>query len=223
MRREIMALGAFVSGAAVFGAERPEAGVRVEWPVVSPYHVRGYEPADCGGLPPCSQSESAGRRATFGLSVRVPLGSRLALRVMPGWQRVSFDYSTFDRSSTYSRATTANRWEVPIVAEWRVAKHVRPGLGGVVSVVSGASTLSRNVVAPRFGIADGYTNLVRLNSLGRKTIGGVVADVEFPFHSGIVTIAPNVQYTRWFLKHFGERGRLDGLTFGISLRFGGHS
>ena len=149
----------------------------------------------------------------------MPFGERIGLRLMPAWQRVKFDYSSFYPGISYAQATTANRWELPVVADWNLGNHVRPGLGGVVSVVSAERTLSRGDVAPGFGTPDGYTNLFRVDTLSRRTVAGLVADVEFPFRGHFGTIAPDVRYTRWLSKHFGNSGRLDTLSLGLSLRF----
>ncbi|MBI2688391.1 MAG: hypothetical protein HYX27_18970 [Acidobacteria bacterium] len=199
-------------------AERPEFGAHASWPAVTPYRVRQYSPIDCGGTA-CTQLESAGRRAILGLSLRIPVAPRFALRITPAWQRISFDYTSNDRGSSYALYLTANRWELPVVAEWRLAKHVRPGIGGVASVVTPSRLTSKLVVNPGFGTPGGYTNVFRVDGSERLAVAGLVADVEFPFRVPALTIAPNLRYTRWVSKHFGERGRLDNLTVGLSLRF----
>jgi hypothetical protein len=206
---------------AALQAQRPEIGVRVGWPVISPYTVHDFEDSNraCQGQPHCGESESAGRTATLGLSVRMSLGGRIALRAMPSWQRIKFDYTALDRSSSYAQTTTADRWELPVITEWNIAGHVRPGLGAVVSMVSGEQSFSRLDVAPGFGTAEGYTNLFRVEALSRRTVAGFIADIEFPFRSRFATIAPDLRYTRWLSKHYGYRGRLDTLNIGLSLRF----
>jgi hypothetical protein len=204
--------------AAALEARRLEIGVRAGWPISSPYTVNDFDRA-CDGQSDCGQSESAGRAATLGLSVRMPLGKRIALRVMPAWQRIKFDYTAIDPSTSYAQTTTANRWEFPMVAEWSIGDHDRPGLGAVVSIVSGETSISRLDVAPGFGTTEGYTNLFRIEALSRRTVGGFIADIEFPFRWRFGTLAPDLRYTRWLSKHYGYRGRLDSLNIGLSIRF----
>ena len=188
-----------------------------------PYSVDNtqLDPSDCA-WPRCAQGESAGRRATFAFSARFPLRPGLALRLTPGWQRISLDYSSFSSSVTLSQWITAHRWELPVAAEWRLAQHVRPALGGVLSVVTGERSQAFRVTAPGFGSRDGYTDLFDLPTTGIRTVAGAMADVEFPFRHGPLIIAPAVRYTRWFSKHFGRRGQLGGLSIGLSLRYGKH-
>ena len=212
-------LRVFLLASVVLWAERPQVGFRVGWPVLSPYSATVYHAPTCIGLTPCGQSESAGRRVSIGLALRIPVTGALALRVMPAWQRVSFDLTFLDPFSSYAQPTTANRWELPVVAEWSRWEHVRPGVGAVLSVVSAERTISRLDVAPGFGTPTGYTNLFRINSLSERAVGGAVADIEFPFRTRAGTIAPDIRYTRWFAKHFGHRGRLNTLGIGLSLRY----
>lgn len=148
-----------LASAAAIMAERPTVGVRVAWPILPSLSSEFYPP---------NAYESAGRRATFGVSLHVPLSRILAVRAAPSWQRVSFDFTSIDPISDYTLTTTGNRWEVPVVLEFRLAEHVRPGIGAAWSLVSGERTTSTLVVRPGFGTETGYTNTGRVEALPAK-------------------------------------------------------
>lgn len=197
--------------AALLYPQRFELGLRAGVPILRPY-LRlspGFDGVE----------EGAARYPTVGISARVGLPAGVAIRLMPAWQHVRFDYNTADRFGTVSQATTANRWEVPVVLEWRLHEHIRPGLGGTVSMVSNEKSWTTVVSNPGFGSPDGYTNRFRTPQLSRTRAVGFIGDVSFPYRTRFGTAAPDVRYTRWASKHFGYRGRLNEFTAGLSFRW----
>src|ERR1700722_20801409 len=93
--RSIGILAVFAIASYSAAAERPEIGVLVGYPITPtfivqdmPYFNNSYS---CGtGYPAqmCGLFESAGRRPLLGISVFVPLTSRIALRASPLYQRI---------------------------------------------------------------------------------------------------------------------------------------
>lgn len=186
--------------------QRFEFGLRAEWPLTSPFLKR--------------ESFFAPRHPALGLSLRAPLTRSFALRVSPTWQRLSLDGRFPSLPTSDSRLTqTANRWQLPLLAEYSRWQHVRPALGPTLSTLTQANGESTLFVAPGFGTPSGYINRFSYNQLGSRTVPGLTAEVEFPWATPIGTLAPNLRYTRWLAKHYGYFSPLNEATVGLSLRW----
>lgn len=195
-----------------------------EYPITAPLTLRNIpyfnNSFDCGVNHPgqaCGVFQSAGRRPMLGVSVFVPLTRRIALRASPLYQRVSWsDYAVLALPSaldTETFVTRANRWEVPVSARWRFTKHINAGVGGTLSTLTGGGVLATDP-------GDGFFRNFPLSIiLSRRTIWGGSAGVEFPIHTRIAVVAPDVEYTRWASRHFGEVWPLNRVTVGIAIRF----
>ena len=213
----------------------PEIGVFAGYPITASFIVSDdfTMSYSCGGAysgNTCGTFESIGRRPLLGISVFVPVGSRLALRVTPIYQRISMGSETVvpfappAGPGTYSFATAANRWELPVSLRWRFTKHINAGLGATLSTLTGEGTRETIVEpapAPGGGFGNTYTTSVhQFNFLSNRTLGGATAGIEFPFHTRIGTIAPDLEYTRWASRHYSGAWPLNAVTVGIALRFG---
>jgi len=194
-----------------------------------PYFNNSY---DCGPGHPgqaCGSFESAGRRPLLGLSVFIPLTGRLALRVSPLYQRISMGtenvtpFAPPGGVGIDTFVTAANRWELPLSVRWRFTNHINVGLGGTVSTLTGDGTQETSITpAPALGGGYGtsYTTTVyHYDILSHRTIGGATAGVEFPFHTRVGMVAPDVEYTRWASRHYSIQWPANRVKVGIALRF----
>ena len=227
----------FAICAAGGAAERPEIGVRLAFPTTPTFKVEDRPYANdqfaCGPDHPgqiCGSFESAARRPMFGLSILFSLGDQIALRISPLYQRFSADtewkipYASAGVGGPHAHTfvginrmvTTARRWELPVSAVWKVTRHIHAGIGGTVSIMANERTIM-TILEPTS--ASGFGDRIELQRLSRRSIGGVTADVEFPFRTRFGTIAPDVQYTRWLSRHYGERWPLDRIAVGLAIRY----
>ena len=160
----------------------------------------------------------------FGLSVSMPLTGKLGLRFDPVYQRIGYDMSAYGGvfSSTgqfaavsSKQATMANRWQWPVLLEWRFAKHVGAGTGPSFSTLTSHRILYevRNPFTTNSKFESNYPNL------DRQAVAGMAAAIEFPFRAGPVIVASEVRYTRWTGKHQGGYWRLDEVSTGLAVRF----
>jgi hypothetical protein len=109
-----------------------------------------------------------------------------------------------------------NRWRLPLLLQWDIARHVRVGLGPEASILSGACTVIE--------IRNTFTGYQRLTGdyyrrLDRTAIFGAAADIEFPFGVGRLVLAPQIHYTRWTARHYTPWWSMDELSAGVALRF----
>jgi hypothetical protein len=226
----------FAICAAGRAAERPEIGVRLAFPTTATVTVEDLPYANnqfaCGPDHPgqiCGTFESAARRPMFGLSILFPVTDVIAVRVSPLYQRFRADTQwnipyapgggvRFGETfvGTDRMVTTAHRWELPVSAVWKVTRHIHAGIGATVSTMAKERTVFTIVEPPNVG---GSTYRYGVQRLSRRSIGGVTADIEFPFGTRFGTIAPDVQFTRWLSRHYGERWPLNRLTLGLAVRF----
>jgi len=200
-----------------------ELGVRVDAPVAGPLTTHSY-PQLCANGAQCGYFESTPYHPAIGLSASVPLTRRFRLRFDPTYQRIGVTgtSSTFAYLTTVNSplieivsktSTTANRWQLPLLFEAGVARHIRFGIGPAVSVLTDTLTLDWDSLREVM-VVDHF-----LRAPSRPVVGGAAASVEFPFRFGHVTLAPDLRYTRWFDGHFGGNWQLDELTAGVAIRF----
>jgi hypothetical protein len=199
--------------------------VFAQYPITAPFTLENIpyynNSFDCGGQT-CGTWESAGRRPMLGVSVFVPWPRRIALRASPLYQRLSWsDYYIVPGPSgalyTETDVTTANRWDIPVSARWRFTEHINAGVGGTLSTLTGDATLDTYAY---YDYSNSYSGTARnLNNFSRRTIWGGTAGIEFPFHTRIAVVAPDVEYTRWASRHYGVVWPLNRVTVGIAIRF----
>lgn len=203
------------------GQSRSEIGVRVDAPLHGPIVKSSSLYAECR----CGPSESSPRHVSFGFSISVPIVPRMRLRLDPGYQRIGVTetgivllYQGGADSPVGvligKTGTTANRWRVPVLLETELSRHVRLGIGPVLSLLTGSRTAVELRISfrPEMLHTDPFRHPVSAELLG------IAAAVEFPFRLGRVTMAPEVRYTRWTGKHYGGIWAMDEVTTGLALR-----
>lgn len=230
----IRTLSIFIAAVCAAAAQRPEIGVFVGYPANAPFEVQNLpyfnNSFSCGSDHPgqlCGEFGSAGRRPMLGLSVLIPVTGRIALRVSPLYERVSLGMESVEPwalpgvFSFDAFESTANRWELPLSARWRFAKHFNAGIGATVSTETGAETRDTAVYPEGLGTPGGGYRTIVFDEppLSRRTILGGTAGVEFPFHARIGIVAPEIEYTRWASRHYGVEWPLNRVTLGVALRF----
>jgi hypothetical protein len=205
----------------VFSQSRLEVGVRIDAPLLGP--VTTYpSPQSClHGL--CGYNESAPFHPAIGLSASIPIAGRLRLRFDPAYQRIGISANIIPPLSlppgeeVTKISTTANRWQFPALVEADLFRHLRFGVGPVVSLLTGAYGIDKFVNYPFLGrttyIMDEYSFPV-----SRRAIAGATAALEFPFRLGNITLAPELRYKRWFDKHYGGNSVINEFTGGVAIR-----
>jgi hypothetical protein len=213
-------------GAAVAQPE-PEVGVMVGLPAHGPM-VTIPSPVSCTPSPYYGcDFETIPLHPSFGVSASAGFIKRLRLRLDATYQRAGitdnsnqFVYQTTAASPlgiVASKVSTAgNRWRLPLLLQWDIARHVRVGLGPEASIFSGARTVIE--------IRNPFTGNQRFNGdyyrrLDRTAILGAAADLEFPFRLGRLVLAPQIHYTRWTARHFTPWWSMNELSGGVALRF----
>ena len=217
----------FVCWGAASAQPTPEVGVMVGLPVHGPM-VTIPSVASCTPSPYYGcDFETIPLHPSFGISASAGFAKRLRLRLDATYQRAGitdnsnqFVYQTTAASplgiSAGKVSTTGNRWRLPLLLQWDIARHVRVGLGPEASILSGARTVIE--------IRNTFTGYQRLTGdyyrrLDRSAIFGAAADVEFPFGVGHLVLAPQIHYTRWTARHYTPWWSMDELSAGVSLRF----
>jgi hypothetical protein len=205
----------------------PEAGVMVGLPVHGPMvtipSVASCAPSVYYGC----DFETIPLHPSFGVSASAGFAKGLRLRLDATYQRAGitdnsnqFVYQTTAAGplsiSAGKFSTAGNRWCVPLLLQWDIARHVRVGLGPEASIFSGAGSVTeiRDTIT-------GYQRFTgdRYRPLNRSAIFGAAADIEFPFRVGYLVLAPQIHYTRWTARHYTPWWSMDELRVGVSLRF----
>jgi hypothetical protein len=221
-RVKLTLLALSLSTPIVFSQSLLEVGVRIDAPLLGPlttYSIPSSDPA---------LYESVPLHPAVGLSVSVPIASRLRVRFDPTYQRIGlsdssyeFLYETTANSPIFEEvgktSVTANRWQFPALIEARLLRHLNFGIGPAVSLLTsaGATTSVRLIGAPPG--APIYVN-TSAPLVSRQAIAGAAAALEFPFHFRNLTLAPELRYKRWFDQHYGGNWSMDELTVGIAIR-----
>jgi hypothetical protein len=187
----------------------PQVGVMVGLPVHGPM-VTIPSVASCtpGPYYGCD-FETIPLHPSFGISASVGFAKRLRSRLDVTYQRVGitdnfnqFVYQTTVASplgiSAGKVSTTGNRWRLPLLLQWDIARYVRVGLGPEASILSSARTVVE--------IRNTFTGYQRLTGdyyrrLDRTAIFGAAVDIEFPFGVRRLVLAPQIHYTRWTARH----------------------
>jgi hypothetical protein len=198
-------------------------GLPVHGPMVTIPSVASCTPGPYYGC----DFETIPLHPSFGISASARFAKRLRLRLDAIYQRAGitdnsnqFVYQTTAASPLGITAgkvsTTGNRWRLPLLLQWDIARHVRVGLGPEASILSGARTLIE--------IRNTFTGYQRLTGdyyrrLDRTAIVGAAADIEFPFGVGRLMLAPQIHYTRWTARHYTPWWSMDELSAGVALRF----
>jgi hypothetical protein len=194
------------------------AGVPLHGPVISTDF-----PSFC-----CAVPESWTRHPFLGLTASLPLASRFHIRLDATWQRWGISntasglvYLTVPPGpvglAVTKQATAANRWRLPVRLQWDPQRHIRLGLGPELSLITASHSLYE-LQNPLTGSQSFPVDYFR--SLDRQAVFGVGATAEFPFQLDLLTIAPDLHYTRWTAKHYNANFPLDELAAGITLRLG---
>ena len=210
----------------VFSQARFEVGGRIDAPLVGPFSTYSF-PQPCANGAACGFYESVPYHPAVGLSVSVRIAPRLRLRFDPEYQRIGLtansyglEYETTVNSPlgevVRKTSATADRWQIPLLVEAGLFRHLRFGVGPALSFLTDTKSID-TLVDPFSGTStfpDYYTFPV-----SRQEIAGAAAALEFPFRLGRVTVAPELRYKRWFATHYGTNWTLDEFTGGVALRF----
>jgi hypothetical protein len=217
----------FVCLGAASAQPTPEVGVMVGLPAHGPMvtipSVTSCTPSPYYGC----DFETIPLHPSFGVSASAGFAKRLRLRLDATYQRAGitdnsnqFVYQTTATSplgiSAGKVSSAGNRWCLPLLLQWDIARHVRVGLGPEASIFSGARTVTE--------IRNTFTGYQRLTGdyyrrLDRIAIVGAAADIEFPFRVGCLVLAPQIHYTRWTARHYTPWWSMDELRAGVALRF----
>ena len=198
-------------------------GFPAHGPIVTVPSVASCTPSPYYGC----EFETIPLHPSFGVSASVGFAKRLRLRLDATYQRAGitdnsnqFVYQTTATSplgiSASKVSTAGNRWALPLLLQWDIARHVRIGLGPEASIFSGARTVIeiRNTFTGYQRLTAGY-----YRRLDRLAIVGAAADIEFPFRVGSLVLAPQLHYTRWTSRHYTPWWTMDELRAGVALRF----
>jgi hypothetical protein len=209
----------------VFSQPRLEMGVRIDVPLEGSLTTYSY-PTLCATGAQCGYYQSAPLHPALGLSASIPIAPRLRVRFDPVYQRVGisatyyYDENQYGANSPLGEAvgkmsSTANRWQFPALVEAEPLRHFRFGMGPAVSLLTGTEGMAK-LVDPFSGTSTSVDNYSF--PVSRQAIAGAAAALEFPFHFGNVTVAPELRYERWFDKHYGN-WIMDEFTGGVAIRF----
>ena len=202
-------------------ASGAEWGVTADLPLHGPVISSNFPPGCCVAVP-----ESWTRHPALGVTASLPLVSRLRVCLDATWQRWGISdtasdlvYQTLPTGPSglvmAKQATAANRWRLPALLQWEPRRHIRLGLGPELSLIAGSHSLTE-IRNPFTGFQSFPADYLR--SLDRQGIVGIGTAVEFPFHLGRLTVAPDLHYARWTARHYNTNFPLDELTAGMSLR-----
>jgi hypothetical protein len=202
-------------------ASAAEWGVTAVLPLYGPVVSTNFPSFCCVAVP-----ESWTRHPALGVTASFPLALRVRIRVDATWQRWGISntasdvvYQTAPPGPTVlvvaKQATAANRWRMPALLQWEPRRHIRLGVGPELSLITGSHSLD-TIRNPATGSQSFPVDYFR--SLDRQAVFGVGAAIEFPFHIGPLTVAPDLQYDRWTAKHYNTNFPLNELTVGIALR-----
>jgi hypothetical protein len=205
----------------IFSQPRLEVGVRIDAPLLGPLTTYPYPQSCLHSL--CGFYESAPFHPAIGLSASIPIAGRLRLRFDPVYQRVGISANIIPqlnsppREAVSKTSTTANRWQFPALVEAGLPRHLRFGVGPVVSLLTAVEGIDK-FVNPFLGTTTYYVDNYYC-PVSRQAIAGAAAALEFPFRFGNVTFAPELRYKRWFDKHYGGNWMMDEFTGGVAIRF----
>jgi hypothetical protein len=170
---------------------------------------------------PGSSYTAAVPRYTFGLTGEFRLPKHLRLEVDGLYKRAGFANSgTFaGTSDTFYQSTGLNVWEVPVLIKKNITiGKVRPfvDIGASLRHIAG---IAQYAAIPGAGGVQISQNSPAFHN--RNSYGGV-AGIGMAFKMGLVTLSPEIRYTRWANESFradGLRTNLDqgdvllGITF----------
>jgi hypothetical protein len=167
--------------------------VRIDAPLIGPLTTYSY-PQLCANGAQCGYYQSAPFHPAMGLSASIQIARQLRLRFDPVYQRVGvsstsyvFEYQSTVNSplgeAVFETWRTANRWQLPAVVEAGLLRHLRFGVGPVVSLLTGVEGMSKRV-DPFLGTSTYVDNYSF--PISRQAIAGAAAALELPFHFALV-------------------------------------
>lgn len=136
------------------------------------------------------------RRYTVGPTVELHLPFRLSVEFDALYKRVGFNKNQSGIDTLAQAATTANSWEFPLLAKYRLTGGpIRPYIDGGVSFdhLSGVTQFTRLTVFPSHVTTSTGTSPELMNSFRE---GGVIGG-GLELHLGILRLSPEIRYTRW--------------------------
>lgn len=136
------------------------------------------------------------RRYTVGPTAELHLPFRLSVEFDALYKRVGFNKNQSGIDTLAQSATTANSWEFPLLAKYRLTGGpIRPYIDGGVSFdhLSGVTQLTRLTVFPSHVTTSTGTSPELMNSFRE---GGVIGG-GLELHLGFLRLSPEIRYTRW--------------------------
>jgi hypothetical protein len=103
-----------------------------------------------------------------------------------------------------------------VSARCRFTEHINARVGWTLSTLTGEGTLDTYTYPD---VLPSYSGTQDIQFLSRRTIWGGTAGIEFPFHTRIAVVAPDVEYTRWASRRYGMVWPLNRVTVGVAIRF----
>jgi hypothetical protein len=182
-------------------------GVEAGVPITGMMHTS--ESSGHGNATVSDMYSSGTKRLLIGPTVNValPLGFRLQFDAL--YQRVNYDH-TFIYTQVYTKETfshnTANRWQFPLLLQYRLpVPVVKPfvGVGPSFSHVSGGRNVTFNQ-DNLFGSFRGTstTTSSSLPELRHSTVAGFTAGIGLDVHVLFIHVAPEFRFTRWGSSQF---------------------
>lgn len=135
------------------------------------------------------------------IELRLPFGFGIEVDAL--YRRLHYDAAAFAIDVVTQARTTADAWEFPILAKYRLpTKIVRPYIDGGVAFDTLAGlkqTITQTVIPTRISNVTANSSPPELKN---TTTAGVVVGFGVELHALIVRISPEIRYTRWSSQHF---------------------
>lgn len=181
-------------------------GIKAGIPITDMMHTSGATGAGQGIVSDIYSSNT--KRLLIGPTVNVtlPLGFRLEFDAL--YQRANYEH-TFLTTHIYTSETfshnTANRWQFPLLLQYRLPLPVvKPFVeaGPSFSRISGGHNVTvkqDNIFGSFQGITSQSSKLVEVR---HSTVAGFTTGVGFDLHVLVIHVAPEVRFTRWGSSQF---------------------
>lgn len=177
------------------------------------------------------QYSNASKRTAFGPTGEVSLPGKISIEASALFRREGFDYSIFipsvsSTSQLIDRHVRANRWELPVVAKYRIGRaFVGAGMAyqWLSNVKMVQTVCGRGLLTSGFVCTD-QSNEPVVELRHRSSFGPVVA-AGLQFRRGLIGISPEIRYVHWGERNFGTSGaelasKLDAVSFLLGITVG---
>lgn len=172
-------------------------GIKGGVPLTDPFQTGSWFNIDFG-----ESASAATRRYTVGpmAELRLPHGFGVEFDVL--YKRLGFGDLNVSSALVFAYTNaSANSWEFPVLAKYRIPliRRVRPyvDVGPSFRTLSGVSASTVTIIEFGYGYVSGPVHSSSEPHLDHRSNAGVAVGLGTDFRVGILSISPEVRYTRW--------------------------